>query len=56
MPPRDDAGESATPGHTEVPGCRRLDPGWIRAAGHRRGPSCTARSGHDHDLLFRERV
>ena len=28
-----------------------------RAAGHRRGPSCTARSGHDHDrLLLRERA
>ena len=24
-----------------------------RAAGHRRGPSCTARSGHDHDHLGR---
>ena len=28
-----------------------------RAAGHRRGPSCTARSGHYHDrLLLRERA
>ena len=27
-----------------------------RPAGYRRGPSCTARSGHYHDLLFRERA
>ena len=47
MPPRGDAGELAAPGHTEVPGCQRLDAGCDQG-GEQQGQGRAGRVQDEH--------